>query len=58
MMPARTHGENNSILLSSHPNCTKLILLPASVNPVVSNPSLEMSCNSSYTIGLSAHAGL
>lgn len=57
-MPAPKQGEDNSILLSSHPNWTKFILLLASVNPVVSNPSLEMSCNSSYTISLSDHVRL
>lgn len=43
--------ENKSILLSSYPRWTKMILLPVSLNPVVSNPIFEMSCNSSYTSG-------
>lgn len=48
-MLAPEQGENNIFLLSSHPHCTKSILLPVSVNPVASNPVLETSCNCSYT---------
>lgn len=48
-MPPPEQGENNSFLLSSHPHWTKSILLPVSVNPVVSNPVLEISCYCSYT---------
>lgn len=54
-MPPPKQGENKSIPLSSPPNWTELILLPVSLNPVVSNPALEMSRYSSYTISRSDH---
>lgn len=57
-MPAPEQGEDNSFLLSSHPRCTKFILLPVSVNPVASNPVLETSRNCSYTTGGGSHTGV